>query len=181
MEGSDEMTVRYSLEELEAPEYADLHDYEEEELWSEILPGLWQGGTEDDDVRRQFSKPRVTIKEFDTVVTMYAHANPVDWFVREIRYGVWDSDMADFDVEELFDIAHIAHRDWKRDKKVLIRCQAGWNRSGLITALVLIKDGWTPENAIALIRQKRSPHALCNREFVQYLTKALDPAVIRGE
>ena len=86
------MTVQYNLEDLEAPAYADLHDYEEEELWSEVLPGLWQGGTEDDDVRRQFAKPRVTIKNFDTVVTMYAHANPVDWFVREIRYGVWDSE-----------------------------------------------------------------------------------------
>lgn len=168
-----------SKQDLEAPAYADLHeDYEE--LWSEILPGLWQGGTADEDVKRQLIKPQITTRDFDTVVTMYAHANPVDWFVREIRYGVWDSDMADFDPEELFDIVDIAHRDWKRGKRVMVRCQAGWNRSGLVTALILIRDGWDPKDAITLIRQKRSPHALCNREFVRYLTKSVNPADWRG-
>jgi protein-tyrosine phosphatase len=110
---------------------------------------------------------------------MYAYANPVDWFVREIRYGVWDSNMKDFDAEELFDIVRVAHSDWKRGKKVLIRCQAGWNRSGLITALVLIREGMEAQKAINLIREKRSPHALCNSTFATWLL-AQDPSDWKG-
>jgi len=51
----------------------------------------------------------------------------------------------------------------------LVRCAAGWNRSGLVTALVLMKNGYKPEEAINLIRDRKSPHALCNADFVRYL------------
>lgn len=162
----------------EAPTYSDLHE-DNEVLWSEVLPRLWQGGTADDDVRRQFVKPRVTIKDFDTVITLYASANPVDWFVREIRYGVWDHDMEDFDAEELFDLVRVAHTDWKRGKRVLIRCQAGWNRSGLVMALVLMREGLPAAEAIDLIREQRSPHALCNRHFERWLLRQ-NPAIWQG-
>jgi protein-tyrosine phosphatase len=59
--------------------------------------------------------------------------------------------------------------EWKSGKKVLVRCQAGWNRSGLVTALALMKDGHKAKDAIDLIRARRSPHALCNEDFVRYL------------
>jgi hypothetical protein len=36
-------------------------------------------------------------------------------------------------------------------------------------ALILIKDGLTPSQAIDLIRNKRSDRALCNRSFVNWL------------
>lgn len=139
------------------------------ELWSEILPGLWQGGTDDDDVDVQKTVPAIQPKHFDTVVTAYAWANPVDWFVKEIRFGFYDGTMADFDPAELEDIVSMAYADWKRGKKVGVRCQAGMNRSGLIVALVLMKDGFTAEQAIGLIREKRSKHALFNKKFVEYL------------
>lgn len=151
-------------------------------LWSEILPGLWQGGTADDDAKSFTKTARLPIKKgvFDTVVTLYAWANPVDWFVREIRYGVWDGNGKDFTPEDIFDIVKMAHADWKKGKKVLIRCQAGWNRSGLITALVLIRDGMDAEDAIELIREKRSEYALCNRDFVRFLVNE-DPEKWRGD
>ena len=139
------------------------------ELWSEILPGLWQGGTDDDDVDVQKTVPAIQPKHFDTVVTAYAWANPVDWFVKEIRFGFYDGTMEDFDPAELEDIVSMAYADWKRGKKVGVRCQAGMNRSGLIVALVLMKDGFTAEQAIGLIREKRSKHALFNKKFVEYL------------
>lgn len=150
-----------------------------EPLWSEVVDGLWQGGTADHDTDAQLRKPMITKKEFDTVITMYAFANPVDWFVKEMRYGVWDSNMKDFDVKELFEIVRFAHTEWKQGKKVLIRCQAGWNRSGLITALVLIREGMKAQDAINLIRTKRSPHALCNTTFTQFLLEQ-DPKVWQG-
>jgi protein tyrosine phosphatase len=145
-----------------------------------VLNGLWQGGTDDLDVDRQLKVPMITTKSFDTVITMYADANPVDWFVKEFRYGVWDSDINKMNTEELFDIVRLAHADWKRGKRVLIRCQAGWNRSGLITALVLIREGMSAREAIDLIRKTRSEWALCNKSFEKFLLEQ-DPKVWQGD
>jgi protein-tyrosine phosphatase len=161
------------LENLQAPAYEDLHD-DDETLWSEILPNLWQGGTDDYDVmsmRSVSENPFITKVHFDTVVTLYASARPVDWFVREIRYGFWDHDMKDFNSEDLFDIVRVAHTDWKNGKRVLIRCQAGWNRSGLITALVLIREGYSARDAIDMQRKRRSEWVLCNEHFERWLLK----------
>jgi protein-tyrosine phosphatase len=71
--------------------------------------------------------------------------------------------------EDLYELARSAHRDWKRGMRVLIRCAAGWNRSGIVMALVLIRDGYSVEDAIDLIREKRCPEALCNRTFTRWL------------
>lgn len=53
--------------------------------------------------------------------------------------------------------------------KVLVHCQAGLNRSGLIAGLVLIKLGRTPQEAIDLLREKRCNVVLCNIDFEQWL------------
>ena len=154
---------------VEAPRYEIEYP---QELWSEILEGLWIGGTDDNDIYDQLEKPMIRREHFDTVFTAYAWANPVDWFVKEIRYGFWDSHVkgeAGFNPEELNDIASMMYADWKKGKKVLFRCQAGLNRSSLCAALVLMKDGYTADDAIALIRSKRSQYALFNKTFVDYL------------
>jgi protein tyrosine phosphatase len=148
-------------------------------IWSEVLPGLWQGGTDDEDVIAQLAKPLITTKNFDTVITLYADANPVDWFVKEFRYGVWDSDINKMDTAELFDLVRLAHADWKRGKRVLIRCQAGANRSGLISALVLIREGMKAQEAINLLRSKRADWVLFNKSFQKFLLEQ-DPKVWQG-
>ena len=170
------MNKNTDLINLERPDHGQSNKLYSEPLWSEVLTGLWQGGTHDLDVEKQLKVPMITTKDFDTVITMYAYANPVDWFVKEFRYGVWDSDINKMNTEELLDLVRIAHSDWKRGKKVLIRCQAGWNRSGLITALVLIRDGMDAREAIDLIRKNRSDSALCNRSFEKFLIEQ-DPKV----
>ncbi len=102
--------------------------------------------------------------------TLYANAEPVDWFVKEVRLGFYDSAMGDFNPEtELEDVVKMAHKDWKSGKRVLIRCQAGLNRSGIVMALVLIREGYSPEEAITVMREKRSEAVLCNKHFVDYL------------
>lgn len=155
------------LASLEAPRYAVNYP---EQLWSEILPGLWQGGTDDYDVIHYGTgKLGVGAEDFDFVATMYASANPVDWFVREMRFGFYDHDMSDFNTEDLRDIVTISHRQWKAGKRVLVRCQAGLNRSGLVMALVLIREGYTPAEAIHLIRSQRGQAALCNSTFEKWL------------
>ncbi|WP_157720570.1 hypothetical protein [Friedmanniella luteola] len=38
-----------------------------------------------------------------------------------------------------------------------------------MTALVLMLDGHDPQDAVALIRERRSPWALCNDDFLDWL------------
>lgn len=152
-------------------------------IMHEILDGLWQGGTHDDDTlgnERFARRPFITKAEFDAVVTMYQYANPAGWFVKEIRYPIYDAKMDTIDLDELFHTARWAYNEWAEGKRVLIRCQAGWNRSGLITALVLMLDGIPATEAIDLIRNKRSENALCNPDFVDFL-EALDIDLVRGK
>jgi protein-tyrosine phosphatase len=136
------------------------------------------GGTSDHaTLGQQDSKPEITNLHFDTVATLYASALPVDWYVKELRLGFYDHDQVDIDQHDLDQLVNSLYSDWQAGKRVLIRCQAGWNRSGLITGLVLMREGFSAEEAIDLIRRMRSPNALCNSTFEQYL-KEQEPSSV---
>jgi hypothetical protein len=169
-----EATTAFDLERLTRP----VHPVMPMQLWSETLPNLWQGGTLDkwagdewESQTRGLGKHQIRKTDFDCVYTLYADAEPVDWFVKELRFGFWDSrDMDGIDpTNDLLDIVKMAHKDWKSGNKVLIRCQAGLNRSGIVMALVLIRDGYSPADAITLMREKRSEAVLCNQAFARWL------------
>lgn len=142
------------------------------ELWTEIKPGLWVGGTHDDDhvgaARASINswsgfmisdEAEIGPDDFDAVVTLYAWARPVDWLVEELRWGIFDGGEAP-DLDTIRDAVVWAHKRWKHDKKVLLRCQAGLSRSTFLTALVLIRDGMDRDEAIELIRSQRSRKCL---------------------
>lgn len=57
----------------------------------------------------------------------------------------------------------------RADAPTLVHCQAGLNRSNLITATALVLSGMMPATAIALLREKRSPAVLCNRNFEDWV------------
>ena len=145
--------------------------YEPTSLYSEILENLFMGGTDDNDVIHLPANPYTRRNDlpFDSIVTMYAWAKPADWNVQELRYGIPDNLISDIDLNRLRKAVDFAHQQWKSGDRVLIRCQAGLNRSGLVTALVLIKDGYLPAEAIELIRAQRGEYALCNHHFEQWL------------
>lgn len=140
-------------------------------LYSEILPNLYMGGTDD---LATIDQPQ-TLKEFrgdnefDCVVTLYAWAAPANWGVEERRFGFPDAEIIDEYLPTIVELARWAYIKWSYNKRVNIRCQAGLNRSGLVTALVLIMSGMTPEIAIELIRSNRSPDALCNSDYENWL------------
>lgn len=142
----------------------------DEPIWSEILPGLWQGGTPPEDRVNRGNLKRITRVQFQSVFTMAAHANPVGNRVREFRFAILDADMQDFDpTEDLFPFVVLAHNEWKSGRKTLIRCISGRNRSGLLLALVLIREGYSPEDAISMVRRKRSNDSLSNEVFTEWL------------
>jgi protein-tyrosine phosphatase len=53
--------------------------------------------------------------------------------------------------------------------RLLVRCQAGLNRSGLVTALILMTSGLDADTAISLIRSNRADIALFNEHYVAWL------------
>ena len=138
----------------------------------EILPGLYQGGTEDDHVvgaaipANHYAWGK---QEFDVVVTLYADAQPAAWGVEELRFGFPDGELTEFAIRKALRLARTAHARWSAGERVLIRCQAGVNRSGLVMALVLMLEGLSAERAIEHMRECRSPFVLSNQHFERWL------------
>ena len=56
-----------------------------------------------------------------------------------------------------------------RGESVLVTCNMGINRSGLVCALALMLEGLTAKKAIDAVRLGRPPIALHNRFFVDHL------------
>jgi len=108
-------------------------------------------------------------QQFDLVVTLYADAQPAPWGVQEMRYGFPDGPLGERDAQRIIQIASDAYRHWQNGDCVLVRCQAGVNRSGLVTALILMTSGLSAVDAIALIRRQRSPFVLSNSHFENWL------------
>ena len=172
---SDMIPSRPDDVDLAAPVWPGAADYPGHEP-SEIAPGLFMSGTADDDTIAnaaplggfEGSRP------FEAVLTLYAWARPVSWQVAELRYGFGDGALEAADLDRIVAVAVWAHARWATGDRVLVRCQAGLNRSGLVTALVLMLAGWEPADAIAQLRAARSPHALCNPAFVAWLLRDAD-------
>lgn len=144
----------------------------------EIIPGLWMGGHDYGD-----GLPVVIWDEFVHVFSLYrrpghgpAQGVPDD-FLR-----LWDgkADAADLSrVRDFADRVHARYMSSARSSNILVRCHAGWNRSGLVVAFVLLRLGMDSMTAVDLIREKRGLHALCNAWFVVYICN--EEARIRGE
>lgn len=50
-----------------------------------------------------------------------------------------------------------------------VHCQVGLNRSGLVAATALVLDGMEPDDAVDLLRDKRSTSVLCNPVFEKWV------------
>lgn len=133
-------------------------------LISHVIGGLWQGGC----------LPGVRLPDgFDYVLSLYPWGQyelPEGTERREVR--MYDAlDQAMDQVEEIaLDVAdRLAGK-----QTVLVHCQAGCNRSGLVAARALMLwKGYTSDQAIKLLRESRSPLVLCNQTFENYL-RSLD-------
>ncbi len=144
--------------------------YESNALFNEIATNLFMGGTDDMDVIHFPAKNNNrTDLPFDAIVTMYAYAQPADWKIQEFRYGVPDAAIEDIDLDRLKQAVEFGYNRWMAGDRVLVRCQAGLNRSGLVTALILMSTGLDAESAIEQIRTNRAEIALFNEDYVKWL------------
>ena len=152
-------------------------NYEITPLYSEVAPNLFMGGTDDlatIDHPQKLNHFEVN-NEFDCVVTLYAWAAPANWGVEERRFGFPDSNLIKEYIPTIIELAQWAHSKWAAGKKVNIRCQAGLNRSGLVTALTLMISGMSADEAVATLREKRSRYAHCNGEYEHWLLTQAAP------
>jgi protein-tyrosine phosphatase len=125
---------------------------------SQIDGNLWSGGCPAPEVPAYFKY----------VLNLYP------WMPYHIPEGTEVLPVALLDHGTLPDIAKLEElAAWVNEKSALaptlVHCQAGLNRSGLVTTLALIRRGMKPDDAIALIRAKRSPAVLCNQTFERWL------------
>ena len=112
--------------------------------------------------------------DFDTVISLYP------WEQYELgpntirhEYRMHDSNAVP-PWEELKGPVLTAMTSLSAGKKTLIHCQAGLNRSGLITALVMTANPLgtrTMAENIAVLRERRHSLVLCNTAFENYLLK----------
>lgn len=126
--------------------------------WNEIIPGLWMGGDD-----------RSPVGRFDHVVSLCAWGEARSpGPPGQTRWFIEDAEVPEDD-ERIWRIAQEVSERVDREQTVLVRCQMGLNRSGLITAAVLIHRGLPPTDAISLIRERRDGMALCNPHFERWL------------
>lgn len=121
--------------------------------------GLWQGGCMHDlDLGN----------DFQTIVSLYKwgrykRAEGVDLY----EFEAYDSHDG-VDMDTLTKASDAALKGLEKGK-VLVHCQAGLNRSGLVAAFTLMRLGRSAQDAIDLLRRQRSQMVLCNQNFVKSL------------
>lgn len=86
-----------------------------------------------------------------------------------VEVKMYDTAANPVDIETVDSMADKIVDALDKGGNVLVHCQAGINRSNLVTATALVKMGHTPTEAIAMLREKRSPLVLANRLFENFL------------
>jgi len=144
--------------------------------WNEIVPGLWMGGHHYLDASGQRA-PAIVTDEFDLVISLsqqdgHGPADNVEHHCARLP----DQPLTSGQLETVCRLAATAVDGLRQGRRVLVRCHSGYNRSGLVVAQVLVTMGYSAEDAVYVIRYRRSRWALNNHVFVDYLTTGLDVA-----
>lgn len=130
-------------------------------LISEIEDGLYLGGC----VKRVKLPAQI-----EYVVSLYPweayteHENVKGVF----SLALYDAELTEGALGKFRLAADVVNEFWRLGP-TLVHCQAGLNRSSFTLVLALMKHGYTPAEAILLLREKRSPACLCNPYFEQHL------------
>ena len=120
----------------------------------EIVPGLWQSG---------HPEPG---EHWDAVFDLSGSEPPLDDVEFYVHWLIEDGPAPD--ESTLIALADLVRSMRAAGKRVLVHCAAGINRSGLLAAASLIREGTDPDDAIETVRATRRG-ALNNPEFVEAL------------
>lgn len=146
--------------------------------WDEVAPGLWVGAHDIDSASSGFWDGRVVVRgEFDVVVSLFSReGHGPDPDVEHHSHRLPDGELDGDDAEQVQRLAVLVADRLADGKTVLVRCQAGLNRSSLVAALAMMRGGSTAGAAIAAIRAARSPNCLFNPSFTAFLHAARPPS-----
>lgn len=144
--------------------------------YHEVLPRLFVGGHQwAENVLQARDSRHSSIAadaSWDYIVSAYVSDWEASWprcDHRLVRFGDTEDGLDDETWEKIgLAVDRVVIR-WVAGEKVLIRCQSGYNRSGMIAALVLMRLGLTAEEAIRLLRETRGPDVLINPVFEEYV------------
>lgn len=130
-------------------------------LFTEVGKNLWMGGC-----------PRGDAPQFDTIFDLYG-GEYYDVRPHQVRVTCSMLDSPDVPPQELIERIALMVLSAAHDGPTLVHCQAGLNRSGLITAVALKGRGHT--DPIGHLREARSPAVLCNKAFEAFLREHYYP------
>ncbi|GII30547.1 protein-tyrosine phosphatase family protein [Planotetraspora mira] len=144
--------------------------------WSEIVPGLFMGGHHYRESSGELL-PVVVRDEFDVVISLYRRDGhgPAEAVIHRCC-EMPDGPLTSQQLAEVLELGEFAAAAVEAERKVLVRCHAGYNRSGLVIVQALLTLGYSVDDAIFLVRYRRSKWALNNHLFVDYLTTGLSVA-----
>jgi hypothetical protein len=146
--------------------------------WHEITTGLWMGGVSWVDGAGT-GRPAVVTDQFDLVVSLHTEDGTGPSPCVEHRVlCIPDGPLSPAQIDGVSGLADLVTAAVREGRSTLVRCRAGYNRSGLVVAAALINMGHEPAAAIELIRRRRSPWALHNLVFEDYLLAGLDVAYL---
>lgn len=144
--------------------------------WNEIIHNLWMGGHFYRTPMGGF-EPAVVRDQFEVVVSLFAADGHgpgpgVEHHLAEIP----DDPLGPEQIAAVEVLAETVLAALRAGRRTLVRCHAGYNRSGLVVAQALVGLGYDAPTAVKIIRERRSPFALNNEVFVDYLDTGLDVA-----
>ena len=152
---------------------------------SEVVPGLWVSG---------MPAPDWPLLDWGVtlLVSLSDHLPPqaarrFEWGTRGeaagagrivfLHWPIEDGALPDLDAAHL--VAHSVARAVRSGRTVLLHCQEGRNRSGLIAALAVRElAGASGAEAVSRVRAAR-PGMLANRTFAEHLTSLPAPLMLR--
>lgn len=144
--------------------------------YHEILPNLFQGGHvwQSNGSHREARHSSVgDDPSWDYVVSAYfdrSSRNPIPQC--DMRHVFFDDTEDGLEPEVWLKIKSAVEEvvaRWRLGQKVLVRCQAGYNRSGMMMSLILMRLGFSAEKAICQVRRRRGKDVLTNHVFEQYV------------
>lgn len=127
-------------------------------LYSQIIGNLWTGGCPVDEAPEEFQfifsfyKPEYTIRLGQTLIYTVLY-DSLD--------GVPDRSLLDWMASSI--------NSARLKGPTLVHCQAGLNRSALVAGYALCRAGMSGNDAVKLIRARRSDACLCNPTFEKFL------------
>lgn len=143
--------------------------------YHEILPNLfmgghlWKEGFGNRDGRHSTVSSDMS---WDYVVSSYISDAEESWprcDTRLLIFNDTESGLNEDTWERIRSAVDEVVSRWQKGQKVLVRCQAGFNRSGLVMSLVLMRLGFTAEGAINAVRKLRGKDVLINSVFESYV------------